>query len=43
MEGCNKVYLLVNGKKIAVSYDETEIEMKKSFELSTGDGEKEGR
>jgi S1-C subfamily serine protease len=36
----NKIYLLVNGKEIAVSYDETEIEMKKSFDLSTGDGGK---
>jgi hypothetical protein len=32
----NKIYLLVKGKEIAVSYDETEIDMKKSFDLSTG-------
>jgi S1-C subfamily serine protease len=39
----NKVYLLVKGKEIAVSYDETEINMKKSFDLSTGGGEKVAR
>ena len=39
----NKVYLLVTGKEIAVSYDETEIEMKKSFDLSAGDKEKVAR
>ena len=34
----NKVYLLVHKKKIAVGYDETEIDMERSFDLSTGGG-----
>lgn len=34
----NKVYLLVYEKEIAVSYDETEIDMERSFNLSAGGG-----
>jgi S1-C subfamily serine protease len=39
----NWVYLLVKGKDIVVSYNETEIDMKKSFDLPTGGGEERRR